>query len=321
MEDEMLTKAAQIIRHEGNGDEEFYQRRVVRNSCFLGIDKAHQVQAQEKLANSVVGVAGAGGLGSYLAVQLARVGVKHIKIGDPDHFEESNINRQLGAGADTIGKNKAIVVGELIRSAMPDVTVEIFPEGLQPHTAEEFVDGTDLLYDLTDFYLIDERYAFHRAYRAHERTKSMLCGCVWGWGSAIYKFERDGVTYEDLIGLQEGESLTPGKIDILVRMQANFLPRFPSKDAIYGWMEDVGNIPILGAIPPIACGLLAAQGVLILCDLDQEPYSTPLPPIPEYFMVDAQNLTSGFYTFDGNWVNPDIYENLFGGKLVGGARS
>ena len=39
---------------------------------------------------------GAGGLGGYLAVQLARVGVKHIKIGDPDHFEESNINRQLG---------------------------------------------------------------------------------------------------------------------------------------------------------------------------------------------------------------------------------
>ena len=77
----------------------------------MDLDKEQQQASQEKLAHSVVGVGGAGGLGSYLAVQLARVGVKHIKIGDPDHFEESNINRQLGAGVNTIGKNKAIVVG------------------------------------------------------------------------------------------------------------------------------------------------------------------------------------------------------------------
>lgn len=311
----MLRKKARVIRHDGNGDSGFYDRRVSRNSCFLGIDAAGQAKAQAMLADSVIGVAGAGGLGSYLAVQMARVGVKHIKIADPDHFEETNINRQLGAGIDTIGKNKAIVVGEHIRSAMPDVTVEIFPEGIQRHTAEDFVEGTDLLFDLTDFYLIDERYALHRAFRAHERTKTMLCGCVWGWGSAIYKFERDGVTYEDLIGIKEGQDLTPEKIDTLVRMQANVLPRFPSKETIYSWMEDVGNIPILGAIPPVACGLLAAQAVLILCGLDKEPFSRPLPPIPEYFMVDAQNLSSGFYTFDGEWANPGVYEELFGHSL------
>ena len=111
----MLRKKARIIRTDGNGDEEFYAKRVVRNSCFLGLDKDQQKASQEKLAHSVVGVGGAGGLGSYLAVQLARVGVKHIKIGDLNHFEESNINRQLGAGINTIGKNKAIIVGELIR--------------------------------------------------------------------------------------------------------------------------------------------------------------------------------------------------------------
>lgn len=255
----MLTKKARITRLEGNNDEGFYERRTSRNSCFLGVNEKQQKESQKKLSESVVAVAGAGGLGSYLAVQLARVGVRHIKIADPDHFEESNINRQNGAGINTIGQNKALTVGKMIYEDMPDVTVEIFSEGIQRHTAEEFVEGADLVYDCTDFYLIDERYALHRAYLNNPRVKTMLCGCVWGWGSAIYKFARDGMTYEELIGLKEGENLTPEKIDKLVRMQANYLPRLPSKDSIYGWMEDVGNIPILGAIPPICCGLLTSE--------------------------------------------------------------
>ena len=98
----MLKKTPRIIRIDGNNDEPFYKNRVIRNSCFLGVDVEQQIRSQEMLANSVVGVAGAGGLGSYLAVQLARVGVRHIKIADPDHFEASNINRQNEADLRTI---------------------------------------------------------------------------------------------------------------------------------------------------------------------------------------------------------------------------
>ena len=310
----MLKKKARVIEKPGVHDDDFYHKRVMRNSCFLGLDHAQQEASQTSLSEAVVGVAGAGGLGSYLAVQLARVGIKHIKIADPDHFEESNINRQNGAEIGTVGRNKALTIGELIQQDMPDVTVEIFPEGIQRHTAEEFVQGTDLLFDCTDFYLIDERYALHRAYLAHERTKTMLCGCVWGWGSAVYKFDRDGMTYMDLLGIQEGEDLTPEKIDRLVMMQANYLPRYPSKAEIYRWMEGVGNIPILGAIPPVCCGLLAAQAVQIICGLDQEPYAKPLPPIPEYFWVDAQELSAGIYKFDGTWANEDNFERHFGAQ-------
>lgn len=317
----MSKKEAQIIHKHGNRDNDFYQKRVMRNSCFLGVDEAQQKASQEILSESVVGVAGAGGLGSYLAVQLARVGVRHIKVADPDHFDVTNINRQNGAGIHTIGRNKALTIGEMIQEDMPDVTVEIFQEGINRHTAEAFVEGTDLVYDCTDFYLIDERYALHRAYLAHERTKTMLCGCVWGWGSAVYRFDRDGMSYMDLLGIREGEDLTPEKIDRLVVMQANYLPRYPSKKHIYGWMEDVGNIPILGAIPPICCGFLTAQGVQVLCGLDQEPYARPLPPIPDYFWIDAQELHSGIYRFDGNWVNENNFEKHFGRENGGHAMS
>ena len=112
----MLKKKARVIEKPGVHDDDFYHKRVMRNSCFLGLDHAQQEASQTSLSEAVVGVAGAGGLGSYLAVQLARVGIKHIKIADPDHFEESNINRQNGAGIGTVGRNKALTIGELSRA-------------------------------------------------------------------------------------------------------------------------------------------------------------------------------------------------------------
>ena len=310
----MLNKKARVITLPGNGDDEFYWNRLIRNDCFLGLNDAHRRASQEKLKNSVVGVAGAGGLGSYLAVQLARVGVGHIKIADPDTFEASNINRQLGAGANTIGRGKAITVAEMIVEMAPDVTVDVYPEGIQRHTAEDFVDGTDLVIDCTDFYLIDERYALHRAYRNHQRTRSMLCACIWGWGTAVYKYDRDGVTLEEITAMEEGEDLTPEKIDRIMKLQANYLPRFPDKDEIYRWMGELGNIPIHGAIPPIAHGFLTSETMKILCDLE-EPFNKMIPPIPEYLWIDTQELSMSIEKFDGeNWLNADAFAEHFSEK-------
>jgi len=53
------------------------------------------IQTQQKLKNSSVFVAGAGGLGSPVLYYLAAAGVGHIKICDRDHVELSNLNRQI----------------------------------------------------------------------------------------------------------------------------------------------------------------------------------------------------------------------------------
>jgi molybdopterin/thiamine biosynthesis adenylyltransferase len=310
-----MLKKPRKIRLEGVRNDKFYNERVSRSMCFLGIDEEQQKISQEKLANSVVGVAGCGGIGSYLALQLARIGIRHLKLADPDHFDVSNINRQLGAGHSTIGKNKAMVVGEMVHEMTPDVTVEIYPDGIQRHTAEDFVDGCDLILDMTDFYLIQERYALHRAYRASARAKTMLCACVWGWASTVYKFAKDGVTYEDLLGIPEDKTLDRADVERLIKMQANYFPRFPSRETVYDWMGDVGNIPILGAIPPIACGYVAARATLALCDLEREPYCKPLPPIPSYYLVDTATFEAGFFKFDGEWANEDAFETHFGDRF------
>ena len=306
-----MKKKPRVITLEGKYDDRIYKDRVLRNMCLLGIDDAEQQASQAALSNAVVGIAGAGGLGSHLALQLARLGIRHIKIADLDHYETTNMNRQLGADLENLGRNKALVVGEMVHKSLGDVTIEIFPEGIQRHTADAFVAGCDLLFDLTDFYLIDERYALHRAFRENSPAICMLCSCVWGWGATLYKFTKDGMTYEELLDIPEGTKIEDKHVERLILMQANYLPRFPSLSTVYEWMRKVGNAPVLGATPPLGCGLLATRACLILCGLEREPYCKPLPPIPQYFLLDAAGLESGFYEFNGEWANPGIHERLF----------
>ena len=66
-----------------------------------------ETSTQEKLKNSKVFVAGAGGLGSPVLYYLAAAGVGHIKICDRDKVELSNLNRQILYSTSDIGSWKA----------------------------------------------------------------------------------------------------------------------------------------------------------------------------------------------------------------------
>ncbi len=70
-------------------------------------------QARTLLARARVGIAGAGGLGSNIAMMLARSGVGHLVIVDFDLVDESNLNRQHYFCAD-IGRPKVEVISEQI---------------------------------------------------------------------------------------------------------------------------------------------------------------------------------------------------------------
>ncbi len=77
----------------------------------------------EKLGQSVVGIAGLGGLGSNVAIALARAGIGKLIIADFDKVEESNLNRQQYF-IDQIGKNKVDCMIENLRRMNPRVQVE-----------------------------------------------------------------------------------------------------------------------------------------------------------------------------------------------------
>ena len=75
------------------------------------------------LRDAYVVLAGVGAVGGYALEGLVRAGVGHIKVIDADVFNGSNLNRQILATVDTIGRPKADVAIERARSINPDIDI------------------------------------------------------------------------------------------------------------------------------------------------------------------------------------------------------
>jgi len=74
----------------------------------------------DKLKNKVVGIAGAGGLGSNIAISLLRAGVQRFIIADYDRVELSNLNRQYYF-LDQVGMTKTAALHQNLLRINPHV--------------------------------------------------------------------------------------------------------------------------------------------------------------------------------------------------------
>ena len=98
---------------------------------FGGIARLYGDQGLERLASAHVCVIGIGGVGSWVAESLARSAVGEITLIDLDVVSESNINRQLVATADQIGRDKTLVMQERIAQINPSCKVNIVDEFIE----------------------------------------------------------------------------------------------------------------------------------------------------------------------------------------------
>lgn len=89
-------------------------------------------QGIERLQSSHVLIAGIGGVGSYVAEALARLGVGKLTLIDHDVVSPSNSNRQLVALTSTLGQLKTQVMADRIHDITPDCEVHIISEFLTP---------------------------------------------------------------------------------------------------------------------------------------------------------------------------------------------
>lgn len=95
-------------------------------------------EAVEKLAQKRVAVFGVGGVGGHVVEVLARSGVGAIDLIDHDVVAASNINRQLIATYDTIGRKKIEVMKERILSIQPECQVTLWDTFYLPQECEKF---------------------------------------------------------------------------------------------------------------------------------------------------------------------------------------
>lgn len=92
----------------------------------------------KKLKEARVAVFGVGGVGGFCVEALARCGVGHIEMIDHDTVAESNLNRQVVATRDVIGRPKAQVMKERILSINPDAEVIVHNCFFLPENKDTF---------------------------------------------------------------------------------------------------------------------------------------------------------------------------------------
>ena len=107
-------------------------------------------QELELARQKSVCVVGAGGLGGFVCNGLARFGIGRMTVIDGDVFTESNLNRQLFARPDTMGKSKAQSAKEELARINGAVSVTAVPVMLEKANARQLLSGHDLAIDCLD---------------------------------------------------------------------------------------------------------------------------------------------------------------------------
>ena len=109
----------------------------------------HGAAVQAKLDRAAVGIAGLGGLGSHIAVSLARLGVGRLVLVDFDVVDVTNLNRQHYTMKD-IGIPKTLALLEQLEAINPYLNYETYTERIIPANAARLFTGCDVVCEAFD---------------------------------------------------------------------------------------------------------------------------------------------------------------------------
>ena len=121
------------------------KEQFVRTALALGED------AVESLGHKRVAIFGVGGVGGYVVEALARSGIGEFDLIDNDEVAMSNLNRQIIATLDTVGRKKVDVMKERILSIHQDAIVHCYETFVLPENIDTFPFGEyDYVVDALD---------------------------------------------------------------------------------------------------------------------------------------------------------------------------
>lgn len=247
-------------------------------------------EEQVALNRSSVAVAGAGGDGGMVAVQLARLGVGELRLADPDTFEAENINRQAACTQATIGVNKAEAVGSYVKSINPDIKVITYTNGVTSDNVEAFVGGSDLLVDETEFTLHAIGVQLARQARKHNIPNLMAMNI--GFGTTVTSYHPKGRTFEKTLGLSEDAPIDEiAKQEVPLSRWLAYLPPYADLDVFKKIASGEKSAPSVAPGVAIAAGIAAVQAVLHLTSDANNNRPCPIFA-PRVMMFDAMTGAS-----------------------------
>ena len=183
----------------------------------------HDPKILPLLRASVVGIAGAGGLGSSVAVSLARAGIGKLIIVDFDRIEISNLNRQQYFWTQ-IGKIKVRALLENLRKINPFSEYVGYQRRITPKNVKTIFGKADLLIEAFD--RAGQKQMLIESWIAHFPDRPIIAASgLSGWGrNQKIRQRRVGNLY--ICGDEESEpvrGISPmaPRVGIVANMQAN----------------------------------------------------------------------------------------------------
>ena len=109
----------------------------------------HGAELQGKISSATVAICGLGGLGSNIAIALARSGIGKLILIDHDRVDLTNLHRQQYK-ANQIGMYKTDALCENLREFAPYLVIEAHNAYLTEDNAIEFIKEADIICEAFD---------------------------------------------------------------------------------------------------------------------------------------------------------------------------
>ena len=158
---------------------------------------------QNSVSNTVVALAGVGGIGGSTLLCLVRMGFQNFKIADLDKFDMGNSNRQVGATLETYNRTKVEVMKEMALGINPQCKIEVFGEGVQEHNVDDFLKGAHVVIDCIDFFCMTARTLLHQ--KARENKLNVFMSAPMGLSATVIGFSPEGLGFMDYLNLEPGD--------------------------------------------------------------------------------------------------------------------
>ncbi|MEW5846516.1 MAG: sulfur carrier protein ThiS adenylyltransferase ThiF [Bacteroidota bacterium] len=176
-----------------------------------------------RLNRFTVGIAGAGGLGSNIAMHLTRVGIGKLIVADFDVVQESNLNRQFYF-RHQLGTKKVDALKANLLAINPELHIEVYDTKLDAQSIANIYSNVDVMVEAFDKAEMKEVIA--EVFQSEYPNIPLVMGNgMAGWGkSNDMRVRQFGNLYICGDGVSEiADDLPPlsPRVGICAAMQAN----------------------------------------------------------------------------------------------------
>lgn len=262
---------------------ENYNARYARHYSLKDFGR----EGQQKLLEAKVLVVGAGGLGCPVLQYLTASGIGTIGIVDHDLVALSNLQRQVLYATEDIGKSKAKVAAEKLKSLNPEIQIDVHDLEINAKNALEIISKYDVVVDCTDNFA--SRYLINDACVLLE--KPLVFGAIFQYEGqvSVFNIAKNGsnINYRNLFP----NPPKPGEVQDC--NEAGVLGILPG---IIGMMQASEVIKVLTGIGEVLIGKLLTFNLL-----NYEIFVLEITTDEDVSQLIPKNRTS-FETADYNWL-------------------